>query len=110
MVGWSLYFPTLQGVHVLAPGRLSVFVTAPATHATQGDLGLAEYFPAPHAEQVVAPGSSPVLVTEPGVHCTQAPPLGEYSGAHAHTLCLVLPHAQQFVDAFELLNSDGNGE
>ena len=63
------YEPAAQGVHVVAPGLVPVFVIDPAPqvehNATFDD---AEYKPAAQGVHVVAPAFVPVFVKEPALH------------------------------------------
>ena len=63
------YKPAAQGVHVVAPVLVPVFVIEPAAHEEhEVTFDDNEYKPAAQRVQVVAPALVPVFVLEPAAH------------------------------------------
>ena len=61
------YLPTAHGVQMLAPARLPLSVTEPATHGSHDATSeLSEYSPFSQAMHSMAPAALPVFVLEPG--------------------------------------------
>ena len=65
------YVPAAQGVQVVAPALVPVFVIDPAPQVEHDVVGDNEYEPAAQGVQVVAPALVPVFVMEPAVHVWQ---------------------------------------
>ena len=66
------YKPAAQGVHVVAPVPVPVFVMEPASHEVHDTaVEVNEYEPAIQGVQLVAPVTAPVFVMEPASHVWQ---------------------------------------
>jgi hypothetical protein len=74
----TLYWPAAQGVHVVAPPAVPVFVIDPAAQLVHAAVDAFEYRPAAHAVQVVAvlfttPVPAPASATDPAGQTTHGP-------------------------------------